>query len=190
MPYKFFLPRSFNQDAVENYFAKIRSQRCRAVNPTALHFRDSFKSLLIRDFFGSKSIGANCESTNIPDLFNVRGLINKMQNIARDENEISPETFNICKYISKLKNFELEKNIHKSITGYVSGWVAKTLKNINCDLCKSHIFTDFSPTENSCKLINEREYDCHYRKLKYCNIQFINSYLQSSVGSYILQRKL
>jgi hypothetical protein len=113
-----------------------------------------------------------------------------MQNIARDENEISPETFNICKYISKLQNFELEKNIHKSITGYVSGWVPKTLKNINCDLCKSHIFTDFSPTENSCKLINEREYDCHYRKLKYCNIQFINSYLQSSVGSYILQRKL
>jgi hypothetical protein len=35
------------------------------------------------------------------------------------------------------------------------------------------IFTDFSPAENSYKLINEREYDCHYRKLKYCNIPFI-----------------
>jgi hypothetical protein len=126
-----------NQDAVENYFAKIRSQRCRAVNPTALHFRDSFKSLLIRDFFGSKSIGANCESTNIPDLFNIRGFINKMQNIARDENEISPETFNICKYISKLQNFELEKNIHKSIIGYLCFWMG--CQNFNSYLCNKYI---------------------------------------------------
>jgi hypothetical protein len=59
----------------------------------------------------------------------------------------------------------------RSIIEYVSGWVAKTLKNINCDLCKSHIFIGFLPAENSYKLINEREYDCHYRKLKYCNIQ-------------------
>jgi hypothetical protein len=44
------------------------------------------------------------------------------------------------------------------------------------------IFTDFSPAENSYKLINEREYDCHYRKLKYCNIPFIKNIKRGSVG--------
>jgi hypothetical protein len=67
---KFFLPRSLNQDVIDNYFGKIRNQRSRNVNPTALQFRDSFKSLLIHDFCGKNSIGRNCEATKIPDLFN------------------------------------------------------------------------------------------------------------------------
>jgi hypothetical protein len=33
---------------------------------------------MIRDFCGSKSIGTNCEKTNIPDLFNIRGLVDKI----------------------------------------------------------------------------------------------------------------
>ena len=69
---KFFLTRSLNQDIIENYFGRIRNQRNQAINPTALQFRDSFKSLMIREFFGSKAIGTNCEETNVPDLFNIR----------------------------------------------------------------------------------------------------------------------
>jgi hypothetical protein len=74
----FFLPRALNQDLIENYFGKIRNQRSRAVNPTAIQFWVSFKSLMIRDFCGSKSIGTNCEKNNIPDLFNIRGIVDKI----------------------------------------------------------------------------------------------------------------
>lgn len=56
-----FLRHSFNQDVLENYFAKVRNQRINK-NPSAIEFLQNVKSLLIKDFFGSKAIGGtNCE---------------------------------------------------------------------------------------------------------------------------------
>jgi hypothetical protein len=106
---KFFLPRALNQDVIENYFGKVRNQRSRAVNPTAIQFRETFKSLMIRNFCGTKSIGTNCEKTNIPDLFNIRGLVDKMNSNDYQNSELSYEIFNVNKYISNLSALELEK---------------------------------------------------------------------------------
>jgi hypothetical protein len=85
------------------------------------------------------------------------------------------ETCPIYKYISKLPVFELEKNLHKSIIGYVSGWIQKTLKNIECESCVSQISGKYSENEQCYNLINEREYNLEIRKLKYCNLQFIKN---------------
>jgi hypothetical protein len=175
--FKYFLPRSLNQDVIENYFGKIRNQRTRNINPTALQFRDSFKSLLIRDFCGKKSIGTNCEATKIPDLFNIRNYIDNMNknNYSVENIDNSFETCPIYKYISKVPAFEFEKNLHKSIIGYVSGWIQKTLKNIECESCVSQISGKYSENEQCYNLINEREYNLEIRKLKYCDLQFIKN---------------
>jgi hypothetical protein len=92
---------------------KVRNQRSRTVNPTAMQFRESFKSLMILDFCGSKSIGTNCETTNIPDLFNIKGLVDNINNNDYNSNDIlsSYQIFNVNKYISKLSTFDLEKKI-------------------------------------------------------------------------------
>jgi hypothetical protein len=54
-----------------------------------------------RDFCGSKSIGTNCETTNIPDLFNIKGLVNNIYNNDHNSNDIlsSYQIFNVNKYI-------------------------------------------------------------------------------------------
>jgi hypothetical protein len=147
--YKFFLLRSLNQDVIENYFGKIRNQRSHNVNPTALQFRDSFKSLLICDFGGKNSIGRNCEATKIPDLFNIRGFINNQRknNYSAENIHNSLKTYPIYKQISKLPPFELEKDLNKSIIGYVSGWIQKTLKNLDYENIISQITSKYS--ENS-----------------------------------------
>jgi hypothetical protein len=170
---KFFLPRALNQDVIENYFGKVRNQRSRAVNPTAIQFRETFKSLMIRNFCGTKSIGTNCEKTNIPDLFNIRGLVDKMNSNDYQNSELSYEIFNVNKYISNLS--ELEKKLHQSIIGYVSGWITKTLKHLNCQDCKSQIISNYSENEQCYKLTNEREYNAESRKLKYCTLEFIKN---------------
>jgi hypothetical protein len=66
-----------------------------------------------RDFCGSKLIGTNCETTNIPDLFNIKGLVNNIYNNDHNSNDIlsSYQIFNVNKYISKLPTFDLEKKI-------------------------------------------------------------------------------
>jgi hypothetical protein len=78
-----------------------------------MQFRESVKSLMILDFCGSKSIGTNCETTNIPDLFNIKGLVDNINNNDYNSNDIlsSYQIFNVNKYISKLPTFDLEKKI-------------------------------------------------------------------------------
>ena len=171
---KYFLPRCLNQDVIENYFGKIRSQRNRATNLTAAQFKESFKSLLLRNFYSSNSVGANCEKTNIPDLFHIKGLVDKNIN-QPSVNETSYEILNVNMYISKLSPYNLEKDLHKSIVGYVSGWVAKTLRNLKCEYCKTQILNNFSEDEQCYKLIRIREYNCNNRKLQYCKLDFIKN---------------
>jgi hypothetical protein len=132
---------------------------------------------MIRDFCGSKSIGTNCEKTNIPDLFNIRGLVDKINSNEYRYNETtSSQIYNINKHIiSNIPTFDLEKGLHKSIIGYVSGCITKTIKNINCVDCKNQIICRYSENEVCHNLINEKEYNYKNRKLQYCNIDFIKN---------------
>ena len=56
------MPRSFNQDPVENFFSSIRSHGVRNNNPTCSSFESSTKSLIINNLVSAHSVGANCES--------------------------------------------------------------------------------------------------------------------------------
>jgi hypothetical protein len=62
-----------------------------------------------------------------------RGLINNQRknNYFAENIDNSLETYSIYKQISKLPPFELEKDLHKSVIGYISGWIQKTLKNFD-----------------------------------------------------------
>ena len=59
--FEYFLPRAFNQDALENFFGAIRSYGVRNVSPDVNHFVHSFKSLIITNFLSVHSPGSNCQ---------------------------------------------------------------------------------------------------------------------------------
>jgi hypothetical protein len=59
--FKFLLPRSLNQNSLENFFSIIRSHGARNIKPTCTHFKAAFKTLILNNFMAAHSIGANCE---------------------------------------------------------------------------------------------------------------------------------
>lgn len=59
--FKYFAPRMFNQDPVENCFGRIRQKGGRYVNPTAEAFTPFYKSLLVTTITSARSYGGNCE---------------------------------------------------------------------------------------------------------------------------------
>lgn len=56
--------RNFQQDALENFFGRIRQRGQRFVNPTCASFTPIYKSCLINGLVSKHSLGANCESDN------------------------------------------------------------------------------------------------------------------------------
>jgi hypothetical protein len=62
-----------------------------------------------------------------------RGFINNQRknNYSAENINNSLETYPIYKQISKLPPFKIEKDLHKSVIGYISGWIQKTLKNLD-----------------------------------------------------------
>lgn len=56
--------RYINQDPLENFFGLIRSHNRRNINPTCANFESSFKTLLINNLTGKRTIGGNCEIDN------------------------------------------------------------------------------------------------------------------------------
>ena len=61
--------RNFNQDPVENFFACIRMQGVRNVNPTCTSFKNSLKTLIVNNFSSKNSPMANCEHDDIEVLW-------------------------------------------------------------------------------------------------------------------------
>ncbi|KAJ8910197.1 hypothetical protein NQ315_014368 [Exocentrus adspersus] len=66
--FNYMMPRTFNQDPVENFFGKIRQRGSRNINPTPSDFISYYKNLLVNGLTSKHSVGANCEDDN-SDLF-------------------------------------------------------------------------------------------------------------------------
>ncbi|MBV2145392.1 MAG: hypothetical protein KTM48_01440, partial [Wolbachia endosymbiont of Pissodes strobi] len=54
------MPRTFNQDPLENFFGKMRQRGHRNINPTATEFIAFYKSLLVNGLTSKHSVGGNC----------------------------------------------------------------------------------------------------------------------------------
>lgn len=61
---KYLKTRYINQDPLENFFGMIRSHNSRNINPTCTNFESSFKTLLINNLTGKRTVGGNCKIDN------------------------------------------------------------------------------------------------------------------------------
>ncbi|KYN21780.1 hypothetical protein ALC57_05838 [Trachymyrmex cornetzi] len=78
--FKSFSPRYINQDNLENYFGRIRSQGCRNIVPSSWQFIGAYKSLLIYNFTSPHSLSANCENDEGDMLLNLAYMLDKHGN--------------------------------------------------------------------------------------------------------------
>lgn len=74
------MPRTFNQDPLENFFGKIRQRGHRNVNPTPTDFNNYYKSLLVNHLTSAQSVGANCEDDKAEILLSLQRLVSQVCN--------------------------------------------------------------------------------------------------------------
>lgn len=67
--------RYVNQDPLENFFGVIRSHNRRNVNPTCAIFESSFKTLLVNNLTGKRTVGGNCEIDTGEPLFSLQHFV-------------------------------------------------------------------------------------------------------------------
>ncbi|EZA53485.1 hypothetical protein X777_07368, partial [Ooceraea biroi] len=61
--------------SLENVFGTIRSHNRRNINPTCTNFESSFKTLLINNLTGKRTVGGNCEIDNGKALFSLQHFV-------------------------------------------------------------------------------------------------------------------
>ncbi|XP_071053174.1 uncharacterized protein [Onthophagus taurus] len=113
--FSFYLPRTFNQDSLENYFAQVRQHRLRNNNPTPKQFGDTYKTLLIRKMVSTHSVGANCEETFDSSLLQLKDFLSTQAHNIEDQQYSTK--FNSSDFI--LSKFN-KRRIDTAAIGYVS----------------------------------------------------------------------
>lgn len=168
---RYFLPRSFNQDPLENFFGQIRLHRGRNTNPTCDQFQDSFKALMIRGMSSSHSAASNCEETFTSSLIQLHHLM-----MAKPKNVICSDSIvedpQIWQMLSTLDSKVFYRPINKNAMGYVAGYIAKKVLNkFNCTYCNIHIL-EKSYSSDLHSFTAAKEYSDKV-SLKYCNESFV-----------------
>lgn len=171
---KYFLPRHFNQDPLENFFGQLRMHRGRNINPTCLQFRDSYKALLVRHISGPHSAAANCEDTYTSSLLQLKDLVcNKgTPSPQKDFLQEEPRFHRIAHNIVINDNFSVD--ICRAKMAYISGYVArKALKRFSCEFCKLHMLQKPGSNLDLHSFVEAKEWDKE-KRLLYCNKSFVN----------------
>lgn len=130
--FEFLYTRRLNQDALENYFGKIRQQNGNCFNPTPIQFVRSSRKLLCLDLLHSGT--ENCEADT--DL-----LILKLKDVPKEPNTEKVVTSTIINQQIPLdfQTFDiLEQNFFKYVCGYL---LKKGLDKHTCDICISYANT-------------------------------------------------
>lgn len=153
---KYVLPRAFNQDPLENFFALLRSHGVRSIAPDANHFITSYKALIINNFMAKHSPGANCEEDMTVGLLDNFGALLTGQEIMGVAPLIEDQLPNI--EVTPLKSCE------RSSVAYIAGYAAKMISDAtsNCEACSNYLFNEGGKPKY-CELIYSRQYkNCHF----------------------------
>lgn len=146
--FKYVIPRTINQDALENFFGCIRSHGIRNVTPNVSHFTSSFKALVINNYIAGHSPGRNCEKDfNDGALNNLKSLLTGKANVTCTALE-EDVAINAEEFEHQMKLLEGKRNRVANCTiYYVAGYVGnKALKYVkNCVNCKKSLLNVNSP---------------------------------------------
>lgn len=164
---KYLLTRRLNQDALENFFGKVRQQGGSCINPTPIQFTRAFKQLVGQHFF-SNSIGTNCEEDDLKSL----DLFTQWKNIEVPKCNLFTQNLktNLCfektTYNPDYRTINLpEINAFTYFCGYI---YKKCLEQHNCSNCFDSANTTQLTDKNV--LIHLRSYNENHEENPFGNM--------------------
>jgi len=173
--FKFLLTRNINQDPLECLFGQFRQLSGRNINPDCYHFLNSFKTLLLNNYFSITSNQTNCQQHKIDPLINLKSFLTGTVNDEEILIDINFIDINANVYNNKLNN------INDMTVSYIAGFIIrkKLVDILKCNICKSELRSENVTNP----LIKARQ----YQTIKYglCNpttklFQFIKDILTIS----------
>ena len=125
--------RKINQDPVENFFCRIRNHGAWVVNPTCQSFINSVKTLMINDFVGVHSLGANCQDDDAVLMDNLKNFIGSREGSSKLNFEANIDVSFSNKIMSEFSHVTsiLRKNIEVYIALYADSYTHLTLQTIS-----------------------------------------------------------
>ncbi|KAB0796798.1 hypothetical protein PPYR_10859 [Photinus pyralis] len=151
---EYFLPRAFNQDCVENFFAAIRSYGRRNVSPNVPHFIASFKSLVVNNYMSSHSPSANCEedfTTGVLD--NLKSFL-----LNQDLPGVEPLEPAVAVEVPVSAIAYKRSPVASSTVAYFAGYIGKKMikKTKGCESCNNKL--SYSDGNVPMEVIEARQY--------------------------------
>jgi hypothetical protein len=136
--FKCLIPRSVNQNPLENFFSIIRSHGARNINPTCTHFKAAFNTLILNNFMAAHSIGANCEEDECEAaLCSLRYFIHGKLS---EDTHVLPLDYATQKVIHlNPVNGRHTLMLHCYMTGYMTKRILKLVGN--CKTCRHELLT-------------------------------------------------
>lgn len=136
--YKYILSYKFSQDHLELLFAKIRGCNGHNNNPNALQFRYTIRKLLFRNSIKSSN-NINCiqfDTDPLGSVFDLTWKKKRKETIVHEENSETDDENNNTDTSIILQNTPIIlQKLQENMLYYISGYVVKKLKNINCYSC-------------------------------------------------------
>lgn len=142
--FRFLRTRALNQDPLENYFANIRSLNAGNTNPNCYQFISTFKTSILNNLIDTHTQSRNCEQDD-------SSLLDNLQSFLLIECDTEEENIPISLYddmefknvtIPADFNKEKDDDYDKQVTSYVSGFLIKKQKTLNCTMCSENLTTD------------------------------------------------
>ncbi|KAK9746450.1 Transposase protein [Popillia japonica] len=213
--FKTLIPRSINQDPLENFFGRIRQRGVRYTNPTCSAFNGFYKSLLVKNLLAKQSVGANCEEDGCDILLTLKKFIsantNKQKQAAPRPTEYTtfqlPEDMNTLKplqesalaYVAtEYTTFQLPedmntlKPLQESALAYVAGYIIKHyLKLSNCNICISNVLNKDAPFSFHDFIMEKEIGGALLFRLKYCKKELFQNFVKMyNIIMYILKNHI
>ncbi|KAE8748562.1 hypothetical protein FOCC_FOCC004738 [Frankliniella occidentalis] len=153
-PMTFLLTNKLSQDHLESFFGKTRQMRGPDNNPSAKHFKDSYRRLLLgAEISVSKS--ANCMPLEYIPILNANKVNRSLNTDAlRKKRQKEEERYKCVNSFVCLGDHFANQNFPNTATllsdfsvavvSYVGGFVAKKLAyQFNCFLCEAALISEF-----------------------------------------------
>jgi len=162
--FKYILSYKFSQDHLEILFSKIRGRHGFNNNPTCQQFKYSMRLLLHTDI--KTSINSNCfefefDTEYVTSIFPLMWKKKKQNNIFNDLNIDSDNEY-VDNEVYKLP-LKMHETVSDYIIYYISGYIVKQLKYINCESCFLNLRND---SFNEHNYANKETFSAFFN---YCN---------------------
>lgn len=174
----YIVPRSINQDALENAFCSIRSYCGSNSNPNVVQFVSALKTCIINGLVNQDvKLRANCEQDNSVILSNLKAFL--LSEPSDDYESVicnEPVREGVAGQSFEEPSHELSLPNDWTSTAYVSGFIARRLlRNSTCNGCKEALLDTSQDNANWCTGFFFKEYSDNTNRLTYPSENFIKS---------------